>query len=38
MLTILLISAAAGGAWLAYRTMRSAFASMPRNNDDVVFF
>ncbi len=37
MLTILLIGVA-GGAWLAYRNIRSAFATVPRTNDDVIFF
>ncbi len=35
--TLLLIGAV-GGAWLAYRKIRKSFATMPRTNDDVVFF
>jgi uncharacterized protein YneF (UPF0154 family) len=37
MVTILLIGAA-GAGWLSYKKIRSAFAAMPRANDDVVFF
>jgi hypothetical protein len=37
MITILLIGAA-GAAWFSYRKLRKALATMPRANDDVVFF